>query len=73
MNLTKCIIDPLLEINKEKKLIAKNYDCTNVISRTVGDVQAKIREIYQNAYFVHTAVYAKKRGMAGTFSIQIIK
>lgn len=45
-------IDPMLKNNKNK-LIAQAYDGANVMSGSVGGVQAKMREKYPFAYFVH--------------------
>lgn len=45
-------IDPILGNNRH---IIQTYNGANIINKTVGIVQTKIREIYKNGYFeMHT-------------------
>jgi hypothetical protein len=48
----KNVIDPLLH-RTPNKLIAQTYDGANVMSGAIGGVQAKIKDTYKHAHFVH--------------------
>lgn len=54
--LLKVILATLVELGidkKPEKLIAQSYDGTTVMMRNVGVVQAKIKNIYKNAQYIH--------------------
>lgn len=53
--ISSCIlkeIDIVLK-NNPSKLIAQTYDGANVMKGEQGEVQHKIQQLYQNAYYIH--------------------
>ena len=41
----------------KKKLIAQTYDGASVMRGRIGGVHFKVKEVYENAYYVHCAAH----------------
>ena len=49
-------LEKILQGDK-KKLIAQTYDGASVMRGRIGGVHVKVKEVYENAYYVHCAAH----------------